>query len=123
MNRLVFAVAILSLASLAEGEVTRQPSPYFRTSAIHEWTAYTNETFTMTVEGAGGRRLYGATVTIFHEGIQWFEGQTGVDGVYRFMPVSDGLYTYSVHQGRYFAMGGDFSIQNRSANGTAQTAG
>jgi hypothetical protein len=98
------------LAASASAEFARAPNPYFRITAAHEEQCLVGEDFIMGVYGAEGRELYGATVSVYSNGILYGRGMTDVDGRIKFKPFSGGKYVYTIDQGRYFSIGGEFYV-------------
>ncbi|MFH1055523.1 MAG: hypothetical protein V1744_05465 [Candidatus Altiarchaeota archaeon] len=103
-------VLMMFLASWVSADFSRAPNPYFRITAVHEMQVLVGGDFVMRIYGADGRESYGAKVSVYSNGVLYYSGLTGVDGVCSFKPIAGGKYVYTIDQGRYFSVGGEFDV-------------
>jgi len=116
MKRFSLAVlAFVLIASLPQVDAVKAhwANPFFRVRADHDIMAQAGAPFTFVVYGAGDRELFGAEVTVFYNGTRISNGMTDEWGIYTFEPAYLGRHIYTIKQGRYFNIGGEFDIVPR----------
>jgi hypothetical protein len=113
MRALVVLVAVLALAQGASA-MAYWTNPYFRMASFHPLQSFRGDAFRMNVTGAGDRPLYAATVRVYYNGQPYLTAETDLGGAVDFIPVYDGRYDYTVQQGRYFSIGGQFDVLNKT---------
>ncbi len=116
----VLACVLVAFSSFGSAKIVHWINPYMHLRVDYNVEGTACDVFNFTVYGAGGRILPDVDVDVYMGENFHIRGLTDVNGAYSFIPTDPGRYTFTVKQGRYDGIGGEFSVINATDPGSCK---